>query len=131
MILLDTHVLIWWIEESGHLSGRAAEAIEERGPALVSPISFWELAVLVDRGRVAVDRDLRQWCRDLLASATAEMAALTPSAAISAARLPDFHRDQVDRLIYATARDLEVALVSKDPKIREYARRRGDVEVIW
>jgi PIN domain nuclease of toxin-antitoxin system len=131
MILLDTHALIWWIEESGHLSKRAAAAIEEHGPALVSPISFWELTVLVDRGRVSVDRDLPRWCRDLLASATAEVATLTPFAAISAARLPEFHGDPADRLIYATARELDVPLVSKDAKIREYARRRGDVEVIW
>jgi PIN domain nuclease of toxin-antitoxin system len=61
----------------------------------------------------------------------AEVATLTPSAAISAARLPEFHGDPADRLIYATARELGVALVSKDTKIREYARRRGDVEVIW
>jgi len=131
MILLDTHVLIWWIEESERLSDRAAEAIEEYGPALVSPISFWELAVLVDRGRVSVDRDLSRWLRDLLASAMAEVATLTPSAAISAARLPGFHGDPADRLIYATARELNVALISKDAKVRQYAQQRGDVEVIW
>lgn len=131
MILLDTHALIWWIEESGHLSDRAAAAIEQRGPALVSPISFWELATLIERGRVAVDRELTRWCRDLLASATVEVATLTPSAAIAAARLPEFHGDPADRLIYATARELGVLLVSKDTRIREYAQRRGDVEVIW
>jgi PIN domain nuclease of toxin-antitoxin system len=131
MILLDTQALIWWIEESGHLSARAAAAIEGRGPALVSPISFWELAVLVDRGRVSVDRDLSRWCQDLLTSATVEVATLTPFAAVAAARLPEFHGDPADRLIYATARELGVTLVSKDTKIRAYARRRGDVEVIW
>lgn len=131
MILLDTHALIWWIEEGGRLSKRAAAAIEEGRPALVSPISFWELAVLVDRGRVAVDRDLARWSRDLLASAMAEVATLTPSTAISAARLPEFHGDPADRLTYATARELGIALVSKDSKLRAYARRRGDVQVIW
>lgn len=131
MILLDTHALIWWIEESGRLSERAADAIRVRGPALVSPISFWELAVLVERGRVSIDRELPRWCRDLLASSMAEVAALTPSAAISAARLPEFHGDPADRFIYATARELDIALVSKDTRIAEYARRRGDVEVIW
>jgi len=131
MILLDTHALIWWIEESGRLSAHAAAAIGERRPAMVSPISFWELAVLVDRGRISVDRDLPRWYRDLLASAMAEVATLTPSAAISAARLPEFHGDPADRLIYATARELDVALVSKDARIREYARRHGDLEVIW
>ena len=131
MILLDTHALIWWVEDKGHLSGSAAAAIENQAPALVSPISFWELAVLVERRRVSIDRDLRLWCRDLLASAMAEVAGLTPSAAISAARLHGFHGDPADRIIYSTARELGVPLVSKDARIRDYATRLRDVEVIW
>ncbi|MBV9281335.1 MAG: type II toxin-antitoxin system VapC family toxin [Chloroflexi bacterium] len=131
MILLDTHALIWWIDGGGRLSDRAVTAIERYAPALVSPISFWELAVLVERGRVSVDRDLARWCRDLLASGTAHVAPLTPSAAITAARLPGFHGDPADRFIYATARELGVPLVSKDARMGEYARQRGDIEVIW
>jgi PIN domain nuclease of toxin-antitoxin system len=131
MILLDTHVLIWWVEDRGRLSHRAAAVIGEHAPVLVSPISFWELAVLIERGRVAVDRDLALWCRDLLASGTVRVAALTPSVAISAGRLPEFHGDPADRFMYATARELDVALVSKDTRIRDYARQRTDLEVIW
>jgi PIN domain nuclease of toxin-antitoxin system len=131
MILLDTHALIWWIEGGGRLSQRAATSIEEGAPAMVSPISFWELAILVERGRVSVDRDLAIWCRDLLASGAAQVAPLTASAVIAAARLPEFHGDPADRLIYATARELGVPLVSKDARIRGYAARRGDAQVIW
>jgi PIN domain nuclease of toxin-antitoxin system len=130
MILLDTHVLIWWMARTGRLSDEAAAAVA-RSVALVSPISFWELAVLMDRGRVALDREISRWCRDLLASGTVRTASLTPSAAIAAAQLPRFHGDPADRLIYATARDLGIPLVSKDEKIREYASRYRDVEVIW
>ena len=131
MILLDTHVLIWWIEDGGRLSKRAAAAIEGNGPRLVSPISFWELTVLVQRGRVTMDRDVNQWCRDLFVAGAAQVASLTPSAAIAAARLPDFHGDSADRFIYATAHELDAALISKDTKIRDYATERGDLEVIW
>lgn len=131
MILLDTHALIWWVEGNGMLSRHAAVAIVEHAPALISPISLWELAVLVERGRVAVDRDLTLWCRDLFATGSVEMAALTASVAILAARLPGFHGDPADRFIYATAGELGVRLVSKDTRIREYARQRGDVEVVW
>lgn len=130
MTLLDTHVLVWWIEGARRLSPRATAAIEERAP-LVSPISFWELAVLVEQGRISIDRDLSRWCRDLLASGTVRVAPLTAMAAVSAARLPGFHGDPADRLIYATARELGVSLVSKDSKIQDYARERGDVEVLW
>lgn len=131
MILLDTHVLIWWIEGSGRLSPAAVTAIEGQRPALVSPISFWEVAVLAGRGRVVVDREVSQWCRDLLSAGAARVATLTPSAAISAAHLSGFHGDPADRFIYATARELAVPLVSKDAKVRHYAAEQGEVEVIW
>jgi PIN domain nuclease of toxin-antitoxin system len=131
MILLDTHALIWWIEDQGRLSRPAAAAIAERAPALVSPISLWELVVLVQRGRIALDRDPARWCRDLFTSDTVRVAELTPSAAVAAAQLPDFHGDPADRFIYATARERRVPLVSKDTKMRGYAGRRGDVQVIW
>ncbi|HZS94477.1 MAG TPA: type II toxin-antitoxin system VapC family toxin [Chloroflexota bacterium] len=131
MILLDTHTLIWWVGDRARLSEAAAMAIEGQRPALVSPISFWEIAVLVERGRISVDNDLSRWCRDLIASDAARVATLTPSAAISAARLQQFHGDPADRLIYATAREVGMPLVSKDRKIREYARQHGDVKVIW
>lgn len=131
MILLDTHALIWWVEGNRRLSRRAAAAIVAHAPALISPISFWELAILVERGRVAVDRDLSRWSRDLLATGSAEVAPLTPSVAISAARLPEFHGDPADRFLYATARELNIRLVSKDARIRNYARKRADVDVVW
>ena len=131
MILLDTHVLIWWVEGSGRLSASAGKAIAESAPVLVSPISFWELAALVERGRVEVDRDLARWSRDLLGGGGAAIAELTPSAAIAAARLPGFHGDPADRLIYATAAELGVALVTKDQQIRNYAEQHHDVQVVW
>lgn len=74
---------------------------------------------------------MSQWCRDLLTAGTVQIATLTPFAAISAARLLEFHGDPADRFIYATVRELAVPLISKDAKIREYAAQRGDVEVIW
>ena len=131
MILLDTHVLIWWVEGSGRLSASAGKAIAESAPVLVSPISFWELAALVEQGRVEVDRDLARWSRDLLGGGGAAIAELTPSAAIAAARLPGFHGDPADRLIYATAAELGVALVTKDQHIRHYAEQHHDVQVVW
>ncbi|MGH2448566.1 MAG: type II toxin-antitoxin system VapC family toxin [Chloroflexota bacterium] len=131
MILLDTHILIWWLEGAARLSPRARDAIGERATALVSPISFWELAVLADRGRITVDREVGRLSRDLLASRLVEPAPFTPSIAVAAARLPLFHGDPADRFIYATARELSVPLISKDSTIRSYANEREDVEVIW
>jgi PIN domain nuclease of toxin-antitoxin system len=131
VILLDTHVLVWWVEGSRRLSTRVAKTIADRGTVLVSPISFWELAVMVGRGRVSVDRDLVCWAGDLLTEDGVDIAELTPPAAISAAHLAEFHGDPADRFIYATARELGVPLASKDRRIRGYARRHRDVQVVW
>jgi PIN domain nuclease of toxin-antitoxin system len=131
VILLDTHVLVSWAVDSKRLSARAIQAIVGAPPVLVSPISFWELAVLTDRGRLEVDRDLNRWHRDFLVSTRSRVAELTPSIAIHAARQPGFRGDTADRFIYATALELGAPLVSRDAKIREYAGIHGDVEVIW
>ena len=131
MILLDTHILIWWVEGGVRLSARVKAAIADSSAVLVSPISFWELAVLLQRGRVAADRDLERWSRDLLADSGVEVAGLTASAAIAAARLEGFHGDPADRFLYATARELRVPFASKDRRIRDYARRHRDLQVLW
>jgi PIN domain nuclease of toxin-antitoxin system len=131
LILLDTHVLVWWIAESDNLPARLRARIEADAPALVSPISFWELAVLVDRGRVEVDRPVARWAADLLRTGTAAIAELTPSAAIAAAELPAFHGDPADRFLYTTARELRVPLATKDRRLRDYARRHADVVTVW
>lgn len=131
MILLDTHVLIWWVEDEGRLSPAALAALSEHSPPVVSPISLWELAVLAERGRVAVDPDVGRWSRRLLGSGVVGVADLSASAAINAAQLPGFHGDPADRFMYATARDLRIPFISKDTRIREYAQRRRDVQVIW
>ncbi len=131
MILLDTHVLVWWVEGGGNLSTPVMAALDEEAPALVSPISFWEVAMLVERRRVTVDRELTRWARDLVSSGSVQVADLTVSAAVAAAQLTSFPGDPADRFIYATARELGVSLASKDRRIRDHARHHRDVKVIW
>jgi PIN domain nuclease of toxin-antitoxin system len=131
VIVLDTHALIWWMADPKGLSAAASTAIAHDVPVCVSPISLWEMAMLAERGRIALDRDIQRWCRDLLARPDLAVAELTPSAAVVAARLKAFHGDPADRFIYATALELGAALVTKDAAMREYARDRGNLEVIW
>lgn len=130
MILLDTHALVWWVADGGQLSPVAAESIRSHHPVVICPISFWELAMLVDRQRVAIDRDLSKWVRDLLSEGV-EVTSVAASTAILAARLEEFHGDPADRFIYASARELGVPLVSKDRAIRDYAGKHRDVQVVW
>ena len=67
IVLLDTHAILWWQAGSGRLSARAAREIARADTVLVSPISCWEIGILLGKGRIALDRDVQQWVRDLLA----------------------------------------------------------------
>lgn len=131
-VLLDTHALLWWQAESGRLSTAAEAAITEARHVLVSPISCWEVSMLVTKGRVGLDRPVATWVRDLLGEGgPAEAAELTPAVAALAGQLTDLHGDPADRLIYATARGLGVPLVTKDQRLADAAAGDDQVTVIW
>ncbi len=100
---------------------------------LISPISWWEIGLLVRDGRVVLDRPLTHWIGVVMADDRSVSAPLTPEATAWAGQLDGaiFPRDPADRLIYATARELRVPLVTKDEKLRDYAARPADLDVIW
>jgi PIN domain nuclease of toxin-antitoxin system len=131
-LLLDTHVLLWWQAGGQRLSSAASAAIDGASLIYLSPLTFWEVATLRRLGRVELDRELGVWVHDLLGQARITTAALTPEAAAWAGELAtDFPGDPIDRLLYATARDLRVPIVSKDEPLRAHAARAGEVEFIW
>lgn len=78
-ILLDTHALLWWQAGSDRLSAVAAAAIDAAARVLISPISCWEVAMLVSRRRVSLDRAVTAWVQDLMTSQQVEVAQLTPA----------------------------------------------------
>jgi PIN domain nuclease of toxin-antitoxin system len=129
-ILLDTHALLWWQAGSDRLSAAANDAIAGADRVLVSPISCWEVAMLVTKGRVALDRAVARWVDDLGAG-TVGFAELTPRVAAAAGSLEDFHGDPADRLIYATAADGRLPLVTKDRRLSDFARTDARVLTIW
>lgn len=130
-VLLDTHVLLWWQAGSERLSTRARVRISTAKRILVSPISCWEVAMLVSKGRVRLDRPTAAWVRDLLVQDRVSLAELSPAIAVAAAELADFHGDPADRLLYATARSLQADLLSKDQHLRRYGATHADVRVLW
>ena len=131
-VLLDTHAILWWQAGGERLSRRAARAIDDAPVVHLSPLSCWEIATLVRLGRVALDRATTTWIRDLLRDERIDTAPLSPEAATWAGTLSEaFAGDPIDRLIYATARDLRIPLISKDQRIHAYAHDARDVEVIW
>lgn len=119
--LLDTHILLWWLEGGGRLSAgqrRALDRVSPASPVLLSEISLWEVAVLHELGRIRLSRPLEEWLR--LASAPPLVQTCRIDAAVAAettALPPGFHRDPADRIIVATARLRGATLVTSDGRI--------------
>ena len=131
--LLDSHVIAWWQSGGQKLSRTAQREIDRAELLLVSPISCWEIGILVAKGRITLDRDIYDWTRDLLSDDRVELAPLSWEAAVGASLLEKdgFHGDPADRFLYATARDMVVPLITKDQQIREFAKGAGDLRTIW
>jgi PIN domain nuclease of toxin-antitoxin system len=94
----------------------------------VSAISCWEVAMLVNRGRLALSLDVERWLALLSSHPAVRLLALDPAVAVAATRLPEpFHADPADRFLVAQARALGIPLLSADSKIRSY----GHVRSLW
>lgn len=123
VILLDTHIWLWWVHEDERLSRRHAEFIEGHiAEGLgVSVVSCWEVAKLVERKRIELPEPPDVWVRMALAYPGVRLVDLTPEIAIEATRLPQpFHRDPADQFLVATARLQAAELVTVDSKILNY-----------
>lgn len=124
MIVLDTHAWLWHVAAPERLSARARAAVEGADQLGVCAISCWEVAMLERRGRIALDRDVRDWIGRALADERVVPLALSPEIAIDAALIPDaFTGDPADRIVYATARAHGARLVTKDAALRRYDAR--------
>jgi len=124
MILLDTHALIWWVNDPSQLSTVAQSATEEarkRNALYVSCISSWEIALLVQRNRLQLSLDVRDWLARCEALPFLSFMPVTTAIAVESTRLPDFpHADPADRIIVASALSLGAKLITKDEKIHQY-----------
>lgn len=123
MIVLDTHVWVWWVAEYGQLTDSQREAIQAAEPSGigVSAISCWEVAKLAELGRLQLDRPVLDWLRQALAYPGVVLLPLTPEVAAASTKLPGvFHRDPADQIIVATARERQCPLVTLDRKIIAY-----------
>lgn len=131
MIVLDTHALVWWVTGDPTLSKRAKTAIERElvgGEILVSSISAWEIAMLVEREKLVLSMDVGSWLAAVAHIEAVRFVPVDPEIAVKSVQLPgDFHKDPADRMIVATARKFSVSLVTKDEKIRAYAH----VRTLW
>ena len=128
MILLDTHAWVWWVADRKKLSKPALRAIESEKRRAISDVSLREVAALVSKGRLLIDRELREWLEAATAAAAIDVIPIRPSIAARSVQLGrEFHGDPADQIIVATAVVDAIPLVTKDDKIRAY---RG-VTSIW
>jgi PIN domain nuclease of toxin-antitoxin system len=130
-VVLDTHVVLWWQAQSSQLSTKARRRIEQATSRLVSPVTFWELAMLIEKGRVRLDRPTSAWVNDFLATDRVAVWELTATMAVAAGELEGFHGDPADRMIVASAIAADVPLLTKDAKIREWAKSTKRLTAIW
>ena len=131
MIVLDTHVWLWWLHDPSQLSPTADKLIQQEqssGSIVVSAISVWEVAVKVQSGKLAIPMEISSWYELARSYPSTVIEPLLPSDAIASTQLPgEFHKDPADRIIIALARRLTVPLVTCDRKILEYP----NVETVW
>ena len=123
MILLDTHIWIWWMDDPDHLPHEYQEylAFRNDGELAVSVISCWEVAKLVELNRLQLSVPVNDWISYAL-SWSVTCLPLTPAMAVTSTQLPGtFHKDPADQMIVATAMELGCPLVTMDQRIRQYA----------
>lgn len=125
MIVLDTHVLIWTVDDDPRLGTGARAAIAEMAQAErvgVSAITPWEIALLTERNRLHLAREVGAWIESVLALPGMSLVPIEPAIAIDSVRLPGtFHADPADRFIVATARHCGAPLLTADCAILSYA----------
>ena len=123
-LLLDTHTLVWLMEGNSRLGKRARQRIQAAARTdelLVSAISAWEIAMLVQKNRLVLDRDVAQWLHAAMAMPGISLAPLSLEVAVESTRLPgSLHPDPADRIIAATARHHVATLVTDDQRLLEY-----------
>ena len=125
--LFDTHALVFWNNREAVSEEFVAffDSQVQKGRLHVSSISFWEIALLVKKGRLSMP-DVQAWKNEILSNTNIRL--MDPSAAemINSTLLPDYHKDPFDRLLIAQANQNSLLIVTKDSNIDNY-----DVGTFW
>ena len=131
MILLDTHAWVWFVSDPSQLSKAARKAVDgalEAGELAVSSMSVWEVAMLVEKGRLKLSMDAGAWVARSEAMPFLRFLPVTNAIALRSVELPPpLHSDPADGIIVATALQHRLPLVTKDRRLRAYE----PVRTIW
>ena len=126
MIVLDTYAAVLWTADPGKLGKKAAAAIDQADVVGIPTIVFWEVALLVRKGKLKWGISVQEWAKSVMSLSRVHPLPLTVEIALAAEALA-IHPDPADRFIVATAQHFGAALVTKDDLIRS----QGAVTTIW
>jgi len=131
LIVLDTHVLVWWMTQAAGLSTAAKRAIGKHtsaGEIVASTISVLEIATAVRRGRLKFNIPVDQWLADVRSIPELRLEPVSVEiAALAGSFLDLMHGDPADRIIAATATVMGASLVTADDRLRSW----GSLRTIW
>ncbi len=132
MIVLDTHALVWWVSAPARIPARARRLIDRAAgtgePIAVSSISIWEVAMLVERGRLVLRVPLDAWIANVESVPFLQFIPVDNRIAAGSVALAGFpHRDPADRMILATALRLGAQLITADSRLRAFK----PVKTVW
>ena len=130
--ICDTHILLFWAHEPERLSSTARQTLEQgltHGELAIADITLWELALLLDRGRLVLPADVAAdfYLKQLLAALRLQILSITPEIALLSRSDLFLHGDPADRLIGATALQLGAPLITADTKLRALP----DLHTVW
>jgi PIN domain nuclease of toxin-antitoxin system len=121
MIILDTHIWLWWINNDDNLLDQSRiHLINSAKNVAVSAISCFEVAWLDLHGRITLPCKREEWFKNALNGSGIDLMPITPQIATCAVELPEHHSDPQDRIIIATALSNNAKLMSNDKKFRHY-----------
>ena len=122
MIILDTHIWIWWIDDNPKLSTHNREIIQtnQTSGLGISIISCWEIAKLVEKNRLTFECSVEEWLKVALNYPNIQLLELNLPIIIQSTQLSGFHADPADQIIVATSKVHGLLLVTQDQKILNY-----------
>ena len=115
-LLLDTHVVLWWLTDAPELTDDLKQRLDHEPAVYLSPATVWEVAIKQSIGKLPEPQNLPE----VVIDAGFRHLPVTVEHAVAAGRLPLLHRDPFDRMLIAQARCEGLTLVTRDPQIHRY-----------
>jgi PIN domain nuclease of toxin-antitoxin system len=119
-ILVDTHVLIWYLEGNENLeSSKRRKIVDSGNEIFVSSVSLWEIAIKISINKLKISRSLTDIFQQF-AIQSIDILQIQPGHILQVATLPFHHRDPFDRMIIAQAQVEFLPVMTHDPQFSKY-----------